>query len=115
MEALRAQQATLSDELARVQRELGDLRATGYSPDGLVTATVDGRGLAVGLELDPRIYRTTDSVALAADILAALQEATERAAEEALELSRQVLASGRVEIGSDPAFDPVRELLGGRR
>jgi len=116
MEPLRAQQAALADELATVQRELSDLRATGHSPDGLVTATVDGRGIAVDLNLDPRIYRSTDSGALAEKILAALREATDQAAAEAFELSRRVLRDGgRVRLDSDPSFDPVRDLLAGRR
>jgi len=62
-------------ELRVARREIAEVEATADSPDGLVTATVNGGGELVELDLDPRIYREHDTRALAARIRAAVGEA----------------------------------------
>ncbi|WP_163572785.1 YbaB/EbfC family nucleoid-associated protein [Fodinicola feengrottensis] len=51
------------------------MEATAESPDGLVAATVNSSGDVVELELDDRVYRTSDSAALAAAITQTIRAA----------------------------------------
>ncbi|MCT2586302.1 YbaB/EbfC family nucleoid-associated protein [Actinophytocola gossypii] len=63
------------DEIGAAKRAIAEVEASADSPDGLVTATVNGGGELVELELDPRIYREHDTRALATRIRAAVGEA----------------------------------------
>jgi DNA-binding protein YbaB len=101
----------LRDGLLAVQQSLGEIRATHDSDDGLITATVGGRGELLELTLDPRIYRTTDSVALAEGIMATIKLAAESAADEAYVLTRHLLSDGATRENTDLAFDPVLHQL----
>jgi len=69
--------------LAATVRGLDTMRAEATSDDGLVSATVDGRGRLVELYLDDRVLRTTDSRALAATILDTVRAAARSAAHQA--------------------------------
>lgn len=53
------------EKLTELRATAPQLRATAESDDGLIGATVDGRGRLVTLWLDDRVYRTVDSRALA--------------------------------------------------
>jgi hypothetical protein len=70
----------------------------------------------IELELDPRIYRTTDAGALAQNIVDTIRQAVELAADEAFVLTREVLSPKATRAAADLAFDPVLNLLeaGGR-
>jgi len=63
------------DELPEAQKRLTRLTGTAWSPDRMVKAVVGPRGQLVELELDPRLYRRPNSTALAATIVATVQEA----------------------------------------
>ncbi len=67
--------ADIANRLRTLRDEAAKMSATADSPDGLVRATVNARGELLELELDERIYRTADSVALAATINATIQSA----------------------------------------
>ena len=67
------------DALERTVERLGAVRGTASSPDGRVTARVDGSGALEGLELAEPIGGT-DPRELAAVILATVHEAARRAA-----------------------------------
>ncbi|WP_158843702.1 YbaB/EbfC family nucleoid-associated protein [Saccharothrix deserti] len=69
----------LVEDLRAVHREITDVRAGGVSPDGLVTATVNGSGDLLALELNPRVYREHDTRALADRILSAVADANAEA------------------------------------
>ncbi|HEX2132309.1 MAG TPA: YbaB/EbfC family nucleoid-associated protein [Actinophytocola sp.] len=83
--------APLRTALQAVVRELDSIHAEETSPDGLVTATVDGRGRLVELYLDTRVFRTTDSRALAAAILDTVRRAAGTAADHAGQALRKEL------------------------
>jgi DNA-binding protein YbaB len=108
------------DELERDMRKLRtaltDVRATGESADGYVVATVGGRGELLELSLDPRIYRTQDSDALADDILAAVRAAAERAGEQVFTAARKLLDPTATRDSADLDFGPflrqVEQLKG---
>ncbi|GAA3398979.1 YbaB/EbfC family nucleoid-associated protein [Cryptosporangium minutisporangium] len=61
----------------RAQRDALRLTGTAWSKDGLVKAVVGPRGHLLELELDPRVYRTPNSHALSATILATVRAATD--------------------------------------
>jgi DNA-binding protein YbaB len=102
----------LERDARALQRALQDARGVADAADGLVQATVSGRGELIELVLDPRIYRVQDSEALAADITAAIREAAGQAQEEVLAKARRLL----LPPGQDPAtvdleFDPFLDHL----
>jgi DNA-binding protein YbaB len=102
----------LERDARELQRALQDARGVADAADGLVQATVSGRGELIELVLDPRIYRTQDSVALAADITAAIREAAGQAQEEVLAKARRLLlSSGQDPATVDPEFDPFLDHL----
>lgn len=66
----------------RAQRDALRVTGTAWSKDGLVKAVVGPRGHLLELDLDPRVYRTPNSKALAATILATVRAATDDALEQ---------------------------------
>jgi len=78
--------------LLALRERLADVRETAESDDGLITVTVGARNELLGLELDPRVFRTPDSAALAADILGTTRRAAERVRVRLYELTRSLLA-----------------------
>ncbi|MFI7675781.1 YbaB/EbfC family nucleoid-associated protein [Actinophytocola sp. NPDC049390] len=67
----------LTDRLLAIRNERATAVATAYSDDGLVSATVDGRLRLVDLSLDERVFRTSDSAALAHTILTTVHAAAD--------------------------------------
>ncbi len=65
----------LRTDLMRAQARLREVRATAVSRDGQVTVTVGGRGELLGLELDDRALRRSDSRALAGAVVATAKDA----------------------------------------
>ncbi len=61
------------------QRKVLAVSGTAWSDDRLVKAVVGPRGHLVELEINPRVYRTPNSVELAAKIVATVRRATEDA------------------------------------
>jgi DNA-binding protein YbaB len=108
-----AEYGRLAERVRAVRDGIDEVRGTGYSDDGLVTAVVGGRGELVELELDPRIYRDRDATALAAKIVAAVGEATAEAAEATAKLAGELAPPRRGD--TDAHFDPALHLLEGKR
>ncbi|OLR95293.1 YbaB/EbfC family nucleoid-associated protein [Actinokineospora bangkokensis] len=104
----------LTEQVIALREGVDGIRATGCSGDGNATATVDGRGQLVELELDPRVFRAPDSAALAASVLEAVRAATERSRLEATRFAAGLLPE-RDRAGLDPVFDPALRLLDRRR
>jgi DNA-binding protein YbaB len=84
----------LRESLATLRQNVQEVTETAYSLDGLVRATVDAQGQLTELALDPRIYRTTDSAALAETITATIREAVAAAAGRMIELTKPFLPDG---------------------
>lgn len=99
------------DGLLEVRRRLADVRATAESDDGLVAATVGGRGELLELTLDPRVYRTTDARALADDILGTVRRAAAIARDEVYAITKDSLPPHRDPADVDLGFDPVLHRL----
>lgn len=87
----KARYENLRDDLAEVGRRIEEVEETADSPDGLISATVVRRGELVELYLDPRIYRTTDSKALAESIVDTIGKAVRQAQEKIFDITRDYL------------------------
>jgi DNA-binding protein YbaB len=98
---------TLQDEVDRIS-------ATAYSPDGLITAVVGGRGELAGITLDPRIYRQQDAAALGRAIAQTVRDAAGQAEREATRLTER-LVGGPAAESTDPVFGPALHVLNGER
>lgn len=97
----------IKDDLLTVQRKLAAVEASAESGNGLISASVDGRGELLELRLDPRIYRDTDSAALAKAITATIREAVTQAHDQVFELTRHILSPGKTREDTDLGFDRV--------
>ena len=73
----------LAAGIRRVRNNLGAVEATADSPDGLVSATVDGRGRLLDLRLSSRVYRELGSAALAESVVDTVRAAVELAGRQA--------------------------------
>ncbi len=101
----------LADGIREFRSRLAELRVTADSADGLVSATVGGRGELIGLTIDPRVYRAPDSRGLADTITGTVRHAAERARREAFELARPFLRVGAGYEETDVDFDPALHQL----
>ncbi|AXB43230.1 YbaB/EbfC family nucleoid-associated protein [Amycolatopsis albispora] len=81
----------LRDDLLEIRDKIAEIEATADSPDGLVSATVAGRGELSEMHLDPRIYRSPDSKALAQSIVDTIRDAVAQSQEQLFEITRQYL------------------------
>lgn len=98
----------LEREVRKIQEALDETTSTAESDDGLIEATVNGRGHLTELRLDARIYRSQDSEALAKDILDATRRAAEQAQVEVVETAgRRLLPPDLPAELVDAEFDPI--------
>ncbi len=95
--------------LEETQRQILKITGVAWSDDRLIKAVVGPRGQLIDLDIDPRVYRTPNSKALAATILATVRSAVDDAMAKTGEfLDTNVPSDLRVKsVGS---FD-VRRLL----
>jgi DNA-binding protein YbaB len=106
----RAEYTALAELACQVRDEMDSLEAVADSADGLVRATVGGRGELLALDLDPRIFRDPDSLALSEKILETVQAANERAHRRMVRLAKRLLPGADAET-LDPRFDPFLRLV----
>ncbi|EHR61075.1 YbaB/EbfC family nucleoid-associated protein [Saccharomonospora cyanea] len=107
----RASYEKLRDDLREIRARIDDIEATADSPDGLVSVTVVGRGELGELYLDPRIYRTKDSQALAASIVDTFRDAVEQAREQLFDITREYLPPEATPENTDVHTDPFMHQL----
>ena|SRR5258706_14936144 len=74
-----------------VQKRVLAVTGVAWSDDRLIKAVVGPRGQLVELDIDPRVYRTPNSKALAATIVATVRLATEDAAKQTAALIDETL------------------------
>ncbi|ADB29883.1 conserved hypothetical protein [Kribbella flavida DSM 17836] len=92
----------LERDVLRMRRTLTATTGSAESGDGLIEATVDVHGRVTDLVLDPRVFRTPDSDALAEQIRAVVNEAGADAQERARHDLTKFLPPG-----ADEAFLPL--------
>lgn len=107
-----AEYSRLAEQVRAMRDGVEEVRGTGYSADGLVTAVVGGRGELLELELDPRIYRDRNATELATRIVTTVREAAAEAEREAAKFAEKLLPKRTRGADVDPVYDPVLELLG---
>jgi DNA-binding protein YbaB len=106
-----AEYQRIAEQVRAVKDGIDEVRGTGYSDDGLVTAVVGGRGELLELELDPRIYRERNAAELAARIVATVREAAAEAEQETVRFAEKLVPGKRREE-TGAVFDPALRLLG---
>jgi DNA-binding protein YbaB len=99
----------LAEAVTAARSKLDELTGQAESDDGLIRAQVDLNGALVSLDLDARIYRTTDSRALADEILATAKAAHDEVTRRALVVARTSL--GLPEGSEDLLLGPVLHQL----
>jgi len=67
--------------MAEVQAELEELRVTGTSGGGMVTATLNGKQELLEIKIDPQVIDPADKEMLEELVVAAVSQAREKAAE----------------------------------
>lgn len=72
--ALMQQAQRMQEQFLSAQQNLADLEVTGTAGGGLVSATVDGTGELVSLEIDPSVVDPEDVETLADLIVAAVRD-----------------------------------------
>jgi DNA-binding protein YbaB len=85
---------TMTD-MTQTQSEMAAVTGTAWSPDRLVKAVVGPRGQLIELDIDPRVFRTPNSKALSAAILATVRAAVEDANRKAREIMERAMPKDR--------------------
>ncbi|CRK58757.1 hypothetical protein [Alloactinosynnema sp. L-07] len=106
-----AEYERLADDVRSIQRRMVDIRATADSADGLISATVGANGELVELWLDPRIYRHTDSEALAESITDTVRQAALQARAQTFALVEEFLPPNTSAESAELTFDPFLHAL----
>lgn len=69
----------MQDDMARVQKELGETRIEGKDPSGKVTCTVNGHKDVLGVRIDPSVVDPADVEMLEDLVLYAVRDAMSQA------------------------------------
>ncbi len=85
---------TLSS-VTETRQQVLEVTGTAWSPDRLVKAVVGPRGQLIDLDIDPRVFRTPNSKALSASILATVKLAVEDANRKTQEIVQKVMPKDR--------------------
>lgn len=100
----------LRSDLCALRDQLPEVRETVESDDGLIRATIGGKGELLDLQLDPRVFRIHDFRALAEDIVATVHRAAEATRDRVYVLTRSMLSNPDPNT-ADLSFDPVLDDL----
>lgn len=83
------------ENVAETRQEMLEITGTAWSDDRLIKVVVGPRGQLIELEIDPRVYRTPNSKALAASILSTTRAAVEDANRKTREIMDRVMPKDR--------------------
>ncbi len=109
---LLADREHLERRMLEAQEAVNASSATADAADGLVEATVSGRGELRELFLDARVYRELAPDELAAEIVAAVAAAREQALDDAMTAYTTALPDRPRPRGDDLEFGPLLSELG---
>ena len=85
MQALFEQASAMQQRMVDAQAELAEARITGHAGGGLVTATVNGAGELLSLDIAPEACDPADTETLADLVVAAIRNASSKANAQAAE------------------------------
>ena len=83
------------ENAAQTRQQIMEITGTAWSEDRLIKAVVGPRGQLIELEIDPRVYRTPNSKALAATIISTVRAAVEDANKQTKEIVEKVMPKDR--------------------
>jgi DNA-binding protein YbaB len=83
------------ENAAQTRQQIMEITGTAWSEDRLIKAVVGPRGQLIELEIDPRVYRTPNSKALAASIMSTVRAAVEDANKQTKEIVEKVMPKDR--------------------
>lgn len=95
----------IKQNMAQMNERMATARFTGEAGGGQVQATVDGKGEAVGVKIDPALITAGDVEMLEDLICAAMRDAVHRS-REAMQKEMEA-AMGGIDLG------PMKSMLGG--
>ncbi|WP_344940810.1 YbaB/EbfC family nucleoid-associated protein [Sphaerisporangium flaviroseum] len=110
-EELRTTFMRLQEEAPAVHEKARAVQVTEKSRDGLVAATVGARGDLIRLDIDPRIYRRSDSRALADSITETVQRAAAKAQAEVIELFEPLIPAEQMRAHLQGDLERVLEQM----
>jgi nucleoid-associated protein EbfC len=99
----------MQEQFLSAQQSLSDAEVTGTAGGGLVSATVDGTGELVSLEIDPAVVDPEDVETLADLIVAAVRDGHAKVQRLAAEQMGQFGSA----LGALGGGDPLSGLMGG--
>ncbi|GAA4459128.1 YbaB/EbfC family nucleoid-associated protein [Phytohabitans houttuyneae] len=83
------------ENAAQTRQQIMEITGTAWSDDRMIKAVVGPRGQLIELEIDPRVYRTPNSKALAASIMSTVRAAVEDANKQTKEIVDKVMPKDR--------------------
>ena len=83
------------ENAAQTRQQIMEITGTAWSEDRMIKAVVGPRGQLIELEIDPRVYRTPNSKALAATIISTVRAAVEDANKQTKEIVEKVMPKDR--------------------
>ncbi|BCB87904.1 YbaB/EbfC family nucleoid-associated protein [Phytohabitans suffuscus] len=83
------------ENAAQTRQQIMEITGTAWSDDRMIKAVVGPRGQLIELEIDPRVYRTPNSKALAASIISTVRAAVEDANKQTKEIVDKVMPKDR--------------------
>jgi DNA-binding protein YbaB len=83
------------ENAAQTRQQIMEITGTAWSDDRMIKAVVGPRGQLIELEIDPRVYRTPNSKALAASIISTVRAAVEDANKQTKEIVEKVMPKDR--------------------
>jgi len=103
MGAMMKQAQKLQAKLARVQEELADKRVEGTAGGGMVVVTANGQQEIVGVKINPEVVDPEDVEMLEDLVMAAIQQAREKA---------QAMAEGEMQKATAGLIPPGMNIPG---
>jgi DNA-binding protein YbaB len=83
------------ENAAQTRQQIMEITGTAWSEDRMIKVVVGPRGQLIELEIDPRVYRTPNSKALAASIMSTVRAAVEDANNQTKEIVDKVMPKDR--------------------
>lgn len=104
IEAMMSEYREMRANLDEMQQQLLGVRASAYSEDGLVIATVGPRGHLVDVQIDPMVYRRPNTKELSRAIVEAAQGAVDLVVDQVDEITRRY-APQQLDVESLQSYD----------
>lgn len=92
----------MQEDMKMLEEQLQEVRITGTSGGGMVTATVDGHAQLMDIKIDPQVVDADDVEMLQDLVVSAVRDATEKAHSEHGEKMQGI--TGGIDLPNIPGF-----------